>query len=51
MRVPLDVLRECWTEGEQDEPVVEQLLDVRKRMQEMTELVRENLCKAQQRQK
>ena len=23
VRGPLDVLRECWTEGEQDEPVVE----------------------------
>jgi len=51
VRGPLDVLRECWTEGEQNGQVVEQLLDVWKRMQEMTELVRENLCKAQQRQK
>ena len=51
VRGPLDVLRECWTEGEQDGQVVETWLDVPKQMQEMTELVRENLCKAQQRQK
>ena len=51
VRGPLDVLRECWTGEEQKGETVEQLLDVQERMHEVTGLVRENLQKAQQRQK
>ena len=51
VRGPLDVLRECWTGEEQNRETVEQLLDVQERMREVTGLVRENLQKAQQRQK
>ena len=52
VRGPLDVLRECWTNEEAgDVPVIPYVLEMQKRLQEMTKLAQDNLQKAQQKQK
>ena len=52
VRGPLDVLKAEWeAEKRSDESIVSHILAVRERMEEMTELVKENLKGAQQRQK
>ena len=51
VRRPLDVLREEWTgEHRAKEPIQQQLLEIHSRMRAMTELVQENLKKAQEKQ-
>ena len=52
MRGPLDVLREEWTgEAAEEVPVAAHVVEMRDRLQQMTDLVQENAQKAQQRQK
>ena len=52
VRGPLDVLRETWTgESEEGVPGAACVVEMRNRLHEMTELVRENAGRAQQRQK
>ena len=53
VRGPLDILRESWTGDVENEetPVAAYVVQMRDRLQEMAELVKENAGKAQQRQK
>ena len=52
MRGPLDVLRECWTdEKERDVHIILFVLEMQKKLQEMTELAQTNLREAQRKQK
>ena len=49
---PLDVLRQAWEVSKKiDESVVSHLLSTRDKMMKMTELVKENLSNAQEKQK
>ena len=52
VRGPLDVLKESWT-GETTEPktTIQQVIEMRQQMKEMSELVHHNMEKAQKRQK
>lgn len=52
VRGPLDVLKEAWTDGAADEaPVMTHVLEMREKLKEMSEIVKDNMEKAQQRQK
>ena len=52
VRGPLDIVRESWEAREKsDESVVSHVLSMRKRLEKMSELARENLATAQARQK
>lgn len=52
MRGPLDVLKEAWEGSKRsEESVVSYMLLVRERLSRMTELVQENLSRAQRQQK
>ena len=52
VRGPLDVLREYWTdEKPEDTPVIPYVLDMQKKLREMTEVAQTSLQVAQQRQK
>ena len=52
VRGPLDVLKETWeTSSRSTESVVSYILLIRERLDQMTELVQENMAKAQQQQK
>ena len=52
VRGPLDVLRECWTdEKPEDTPVIPYVLDMQKKLREMTGVAQTSLQVAQQRQK
>ena len=52
VRGPLDVLRETWVAGEKNkESVVSHVLEMRERLKEMAQIVRENVEKEQSRQK
>ena len=52
VRGPLDVLKESWRGDTSEEtPAVTHMVKMRERLEEMTDLVRENLGRAQQRQK
>ena len=49
VRGPLDVLSECWTDEKPgDVPVIPYVLEMQKKLQEMTKLARNNLQEAQQ---
>ena len=52
VRGPLDVLKEEWeAEKHSDESVVSHILAIRERMEEMTEIVKDNMKEAQQQQR
>lgn len=52
VRGPLDVLRESWTRSSTEEtPEITHVVEMRNRLEEMSDLVKGNLEKAQQRQK
>ena len=52
VRRPLNVLKEAWTDvTEPESPVAAYVCEMRKRLQEMAELVQVNANKAQQKQK
>ena len=52
VRGPLDILKECWeTPTKSSENIISYVLDMREKLEEMSELVRENLQKSQVKQK
>ena len=52
VRGPLDILKECWeTPTKSSENIISYVLDMREKLEEMSELARENLQKSQVKQK